>query len=81
MNFRDHLIAAEARAGSMLCIGLDPEPARFPGDWRDDPRRIHDFCAAIVAATHDLALAFKPQIAYFAAHRAASAGDSGRQAR
>jgi orotidine-5'-phosphate decarboxylase len=70
VNFRDHLIAAEARAGSMLCIGLDPEPARFPGDWRDDPRRIHDFCAAIVAATHDLALAFKPQIAYFAAHRA-----------
>lgn len=70
MNFRDHLLAAEARAGSLLCIGLDPEPARFPAPWRDDPRRIHDFCAAIALATHDLALAFKPQIAYFAAHRA-----------
>ena len=32
--------------------------------------RIFDFCAAIVDATHDLVIAFKPQIAYFAAQRA-----------
>ena len=54
----------------MLCVGLDPEPAKFPLAWRDDPRRIFDFCAAIVGATKDLVIAFKPQIAYFAAQRA-----------
>ncbi len=70
MSFRDQLAAAEAKNASMLCVGLDPEPAKFPQAWRDDPRRIFDFCAAIVGATKDLVIAFKPQIAYFAAQRA-----------
>ena len=70
MSFVDRLRAAQRLNDSMLCVGLDPEPARFPGAWRDDPARIHDFCAAIVEATHDRVCAFKPQIAYFAAHRA-----------
>jgi len=70
MNFVDRLLAAERRNDSLLCVGLDPEPARFPAPWTGDATRIFDFCAAIVDATHDLVLAFKPQIAYFAAHRA-----------
>jgi orotidine-5'-phosphate decarboxylase len=70
MNFIEHLLRAERAHGSLLCVGLDPEPAKFPGAWRGDAARIFDFCAAIVDATHDLAIAFKPQIAYFAAHRA-----------
>ncbi|MCU0967617.1 MAG: orotidine-5'-phosphate decarboxylase [Rubrivivax sp.] len=70
MDFRTALLRAEAAHGSLLCVGLDPDPDRFPGGWRGDARRIFDFCAAIVDATHDLVLAFKPQIAYFAAHRA-----------
>lgn len=70
MTFIDMLRAAEARNQSMLCVGLDPEPSRFPGAYQGDPRKIYDFCAAIVDATADLAIAFKPQIAYFAAHRA-----------
>ena len=70
MTFTAQLQAAERRADSMLCVGLDPEPARFPGAWRGDASRIFDFCAAIVDATHDLVSAFKPQIAYFAAQRA-----------
>ena len=70
MNFRDQLATAEARNASMLCVGLDPEPAKFPLAWRGDAARIFDFCAAIVEATHDLVIAYKPQIAYFAAQRA-----------
>lgn len=64
------LHAAERQNRSMLCVGLDPDPARFPHHLRNDPSRIYEFCAAIVDATADLAIAFKPQIAYFAAHRA-----------
>jgi orotidine-5'-phosphate decarboxylase len=54
----------------MLCVGLDPEPTRFPGRLKGDANKIYDFCAAIVDATADLVSSFKPQIAYFAAHRA-----------
>jgi orotidine-5'-phosphate decarboxylase len=70
MRFTDRLAAASTRHDSMLCVGLDPDPARFPAGWKGEPGRIGDFCAAIVDATKDLVCAFKPQIAYFAAHRA-----------
>jgi orotidine-5'-phosphate decarboxylase len=70
MNFIDMLGAAERQNQSMLCVGLDPEPAKFPGKFNGDAGKIYDFCAAIVDATADLVIAFKPQIAYFAAHRA-----------
>jgi len=70
MTFLDMLRAAERRNGSMLCVGLDPEPAKFPAAMKGDATKIYDFCAAIVEATADLVIAWKPQIAYFAAHRA-----------
>ena len=70
MGFCHMLQRAQQARDSMLCVGLDPEPARFPHAWRGDAARIFDFCAAIVEATHDLVCAFKPQIAYFAAQRA-----------
>ncbi len=70
MTFTHMLQRAEAQNHSLLCVGLDPDPARFPGALKGDASRIFDFCAAIVDATADLAMAFKPQIAYFAAHRA-----------
>ena len=70
MKFVQQLARAEQANDSMLCVGLDPDPAKFPGSWKDDASRIFDFCATIVDATKDLVIAFKPQIAYFAAHRA-----------
>ena len=70
MQFTEMLARAERANNSLLCIGLDPEPAKFPGAWAGDASKIFDFCVAIVDATRDLAIAFKPQIAYFAAHRA-----------
>ena len=70
MTFIEQLHAAQAQNQSLLCVGLDPDPAKFPHHWRGDASKIFEFCAAIVDATADLAIAFKPQIAYFAAHRA-----------
>ncbi len=70
LTFLDMLSAAQRQNHSMLCVGLDPEPARFPGHLKGDASKIYDFCAAMVDATADLVSAFKPQIAYFAAHRA-----------
>jgi len=70
MTFIDMLQGAQRRNGSMLCVGLDPEPSRFPAGLKGDASKIFEFCARIVDATADLVIAFKPQIAYFAAHRA-----------
>lgn len=70
MSFLARLLAAERRNESMLCIGLDPEPGKFPAPWTGDASKIATFCERIVDATKDLVIAFKPQIAYFAAHRA-----------
>lgn len=70
MTFIHMLQRAHAQNQSLLCVGLDPDPARFPAKLQGDTSRIYDFCAAIIDATADLAMAFKPQIAYFAAHRA-----------
>jgi orotidine-5'-phosphate decarboxylase len=70
LSFRAQLAAASQRHASLLCVGLDPEPAKFPLAWRGDERRIFDFCSAVVDATADLVCAFKPQIAHFAAARA-----------
>ena len=69
-TFLDMLHSASTRNNSMLCVGLDPEPTRFPVQMQGNPRKIYDFCAAIVDATADVVCAFKPQIAYFAAHGA-----------
>ncbi len=70
MTFTRMLSAAWRRNDSLLCVGLDPDPARFPAHLKGRDDAIFGFCAAIVDATADLVCAFKPQIAYFAARRA-----------
>ena len=70
MTFLEQLKHATERQRSVLCVGLDPEPAKFPVHLSGKPDAIYEFCARIVDATSDLVCAFKPQIAYFAAHRA-----------
>jgi orotidine-5'-phosphate decarboxylase len=70
MTFIDQLRHAERTNGSLLCVGLDPEPSKLPDALRGDASKMYDFCAAIVDATADLVIAFKPQIAYFAAQGA-----------
>ena len=69
-TFLTLLATAEEQNQSLLCVGLDPEPSRFPGKLKSNSNKIYDFCAAIVDSTADLVISFKPQIAYFAAHRA-----------
>ncbi len=68
--FHELLRARWRSADSLLCIGLDPDPARFAPRLRGRDQAIADFCCAIVDATAPYACAFKPQIAYFASERA-----------
>lgn len=70
MNFHERIEQASRKHDSLLCVGLDPDPARFPSQLVGRSDGIFEFCRAIVDATADLCCCFKPQIAYFAARRA-----------
>jgi orotidine-5'-phosphate decarboxylase len=67
MSFISALRNRWAESDSLVCVGLDPEPARFPARFGNQPGAVFDFCRAIVDATGALVCAFKPQIAHFAA--------------
>lgn len=60
-SFLAKLDAAVEQNKSLVCVGLDPDPALMPVA---DPI---EFCRAIVEATADLVCAFKPNLAFFEA--------------
>lgn len=70
MNFLQSLRGAWLKQDSLLCVGLDPSPQKFPKRFDGLPNAIFEFCREIVDATADLVCCFKPQIAYFASNRA-----------
>jgi orotidine-5'-phosphate decarboxylase len=68
MTFIEKLRHRWQSANSLACVGLDPDPAKLPEAFVDDEDALFSFCRDIVDATAEFACAFKPQIAYFAAH-------------
>ncbi|MGY0618400.1 orotidine-5'-phosphate decarboxylase [Lysobacter sp. A378] len=67
MTFMQALKHRWSDADSLVCVGLDPEPAKFPAQFANDPDAVFNFCRGIVDATAEYVCAFKPQIAHFAA--------------
>lgn len=67
MTFKSKLDAAWSKSGSMLMVGLDPDPNRFPAELQGRSDAIFEFCRDIVDATAPFVCGFKPQIAYFSA--------------
>ena len=68
--FLQQLAACWALSDSLVCVGLDPEIERFPGQIADQPSPIFQFNKAIIDATADLVCAYKPQFAHYAAYEA-----------
>lgn len=65
-NFRE-LLEARWAEGKFVCVGLDTDPLRVP-IWsrvKNPTITIRSFNAEIVAATHDLVCAYKPNIAFY----------------
>lgn len=73
MHFMQSLQQAWADRDSLVCVGLDPEPAKFPAHLKGRQDAVFEFCRDIVDATADLVCTYKPQIAHFAALRAEDA--------
>jgi orotidine-5'-phosphate decarboxylase len=53
------------RANSLLCVGLDPDPARLPAQFAGDPHPQFAFNRWIIDQTAAFAAAFKPNIAFY----------------
>src|SRR5580704_17017349 len=79
MTFPERLARAQQSSGSLVCIGLDPDPAKLPKDLAG-PKKLrgaqdafagaeplYAFNRRIVDATADIAAAYKPQIAFYSA--------------
>ena len=65
MTFAERLARAQQSSGSLVCVGLDPDPSKLPKDLGAQP--LFAFDRRIVDATADIAAAYKPQIAFYSA--------------
>jgi len=52
---------------SFLCVGLDPDPKRIPQHLGTGPAAVYRFNQAIIDATRDLCVAYKPNTAFYEA--------------
>ncbi len=69
MTFAERLARAQKTSGSLVCVGLDPDPAKLPKDLcgGGNTALLYAFNRRIVDATADIAAAYKPQIAFYSA--------------
>ena len=51
MTFIDKLSNRWQQADSLLCVGLDPDPSKFPDAFVDDDDALFSFCRDIADAT------------------------------
>ena len=70
MDFCQKLAESWHRQHSLLCVGLDPDPSILPRSLRTSDHPLFEFNRAIIDATASFCCAFKPQIAFYSAHRA-----------
>lgn len=64
---RKTLVAEIFRKKTFLCVGLDTEPAKLPTHLQGRPDALFDFNRAIIDATRDLCVAYKPNLAFYEA--------------
>ncbi len=64
---RHQLVSAIFQKKSFLCVGLDTEFSKIPPHLRDLSDPIFEFNKAIIDATRDLCVAYKPNLAFYEA--------------
>jgi orotidine-5'-phosphate decarboxylase len=67
---RARLFAEIRRKSSYLCVGLDTDPTKIPAHLHTEPDPVFAFNRAIIDATCDLAVAYKPNLAFYEARGA-----------
>jgi orotidine-5'-phosphate decarboxylase len=64
---RQELISLIRERNSFLCVGLDTDPAKMPEHLRGEEDAIFRFNRAIIDATIDYCVAYKPNLAFYEA--------------
>ncbi len=64
---RAELFAQIQKKSSFLCVGLDADITRIPAHLQREPDPVFSFCKTIIEETSDVAVAYKPNIAFFEA--------------
>lgn len=67
MDFWTKLERAIRHNNSLLCVGLDPDPARIPQAFRKEKDPVLAFNLKIIESTADLVCAYKPNLAFYQA--------------
>lgn len=67
MSCFDRLDARAAQTGSLLCVGLDPRPEGLDLRAHSADHALFIWCARVIDATREVALAYKPNVAFFEA--------------
>lgn len=70
MLFMDRVENLMSKNRTFLCVGLDPDLQKIPAKYRQSAQPLLAFNKMVIDATKDLVCAYKPQIAYYAAHGA-----------
>lgn len=65
MTFREKLLETSRKNRSWLCVGLDPDTTRLPGNLGAGPEAVLKFNRAVIEATADLVCAYKPNAAFY----------------
>lgn len=65
--YLDRLGARSAETGTVLCLGLDPEPAALPAGFSQDLRGVEAFARLVLEVAGPLAAAVKPNLAFYEA--------------
>lgn len=65
---REELIGQIKQKKSFLCVGLDPDLTKIPAHILDSDDPIFEFNKAIIDATKDFCVAYKPNTAFYEVH-------------
>ena len=66
-SYLDRLAARSAATGTVLCLGLDPDPEALPDGFSNDLRGVESFARLVLDAAAPFAAAVKPNLAFFEA--------------
>lgn len=64
---RKQLVRSILETRSFLCVGLDTDPERIPADLQKEDDPVFEFNKAIIDATQDFCVAYKPNMAFYEA--------------
>ena len=70
-SYLDRLADRTAAVGTVLCLGIDPDPDALPDGFRHDVTGVEAFATLLVDAAAPFAAAVKPNLAFFEAFGAA----------